>query len=281
MKITMDNHRWHGNLELVYSKRNKVTQIDRAFSQAPLKIQRPFYPESKEICHSIILHTAGGIVGSDLLAQKIHLKNNASAAITTAAATKIYRSSGESAQQTIDISLEPQATLEWLPQETIVFAGAKYRQDVRIELAPTAQFLAWEITRFGRTARGERFITGEWRSNTEIWREGKPLWIDRQFLQGSEVNCQSLNALAGCAIVASLIYIGSPIDREMIDRSRLLWSEKGYLGEAGVTQTLGDGLLCRYRGNSTSEARRWLTDVWHLLRSQLLDRPSIHPRVWN
>jgi urease accessory protein len=275
-----DKDRWHGNLELVYTHRQNATRITHSLSQAPLKIQRPFYPEGKEICHSIILHTAGGIVGSDLLDQKIHLQANANATITTAAAGKIYRSNGNVARQKIDISLDPQATLEWLPQETIVFSGAKYQQDLRIELASTAHFLAWDITRFGRTAKGERFIDGEWRSNTEIWRDSKPLWIDRQFLQGSEINCNSLNALAGCAIVASLIYIGQPVNKDIITQARFLWSDKGYAGEAGVTQTLGDGLLCRYRGNSTSNVRHWFTDVWDLLRSQLLNRSTIKPRVW-
>ncbi len=274
-----DKNRWQGNLELVYTHHQNATRITHSLSQAPLKVQRPFYPEGKEICHSIILHTAGGIVGSDLLGQKIHLQANANATITTVAAGKIYRSNGDVARQKIDIFLDRQATLEWLPQEMIVFSGAKYRQDVRIELAPTANFLAWDITRFGRTARGEKFLDGEWRSNTEIWQDSKPLWIDRQFLQGSEINCNSLNALAGCAIIASLIYIGQPVNKEIITQARLLWRDKGYEGEAGVTQTLGDGLLCRYRGNSTSNVRHWFTDVWDLLRSQLLNRSTIKLRV--
>jgi urease accessory protein len=277
----MNTNRWYGHLELTYTKDRDLTRIARSLNQAPLKIQRPFYPEGRDICHSIILHTAGGIVGSDRLSQKIHLQPQAHATITTAAATKIYRSNGDSAQQNTNITIEPQAILEWLPQETIVFAGAKYRQDTRIELAPTASFLGWEITRFGRTARSERFLEGEWQSNTEIWQNNQPLWIDRQFLQGSEINCNSLNALAGCAIVASLIYLGRPIDREIVDRSRHLWHSQDCAGEAGVTQTLGDGLLCRYRGNSTNHVRNWFTKVWYLLRSELLNRSTIKPRVWN
>ena len=39
-----------------------------------------------------------------------------------------------------------------------------------------------EITRFGRSARGEKFCFGNWRSHTEVWQQGQPLWIDRQWL---------------------------------------------------------------------------------------------------
>jgi Urease accessory protein UreH len=112
---------WHGRLNLVYANRDGSTQIIRNEMQAPLKVQRPFYPEGKEVCHSVILHTAGGVVGGDRLSLNFHLQPNAKALITSAAAAKIYRSNGLESQQNIDIKLELGANLEWLPQETIVF----------------------------------------------------------------------------------------------------------------------------------------------------------------
>ncbi|WP_434221503.1 urease accessory protein UreD [Limnospira platensis] len=114
----------------------------------------------------------------------MHLQENTHALITTAAAAKLYRSLGEVARQRIQIQVDSGAYLEWLPQESIVFNGAIYRQDLRIDLGPDARLLLWEINRFGRSDRGERFVQGEWRSQTEIWQQGRPLWIDRQHLQG-------------------------------------------------------------------------------------------------
>jgi urease accessory protein len=154
---------WHGKLNLVYSDRQNKTRLIKSQNQAPLKVQRPFYPEGQSICHSIILHTAGGIVGGDKLSSNIHLQPHVKALITTAAANKIYRSNGLQARQNIDIIIDNHAYLEWLPQETIVFNDANYRQDIRIELATEAKFIGWEINRFGRTARGEKFLKGEWR----------------------------------------------------------------------------------------------------------------------
>ena len=85
---------WHGRLNLVYANRDGSTQIIHNQMQAPLKVQRPFYPEGKEICHSVILHTAGGVVGGDRLSSNFHLEPNAQALITSATASKIYRSTG-------------------------------------------------------------------------------------------------------------------------------------------------------------------------------------------
>jgi urease accessory protein len=270
---------WHGSLDLVYVHDNGTTKLIHNQVRSPLKVQRPFYPEGEAVCHSVVLHTAGGMVGGDRLSQTIHLKPNAQALITTAAASKVYRSNGQDARQTIELQIEAGAYLEWLPQETIVFNGAIYQQDLRVELAPQASWLGWEITRFGRSARGETFLQGEWRSHTEVWQQGHPLWIDRQWLPAGEDIINSPHGLAGQPIVATLSWIGQPVSREILDTARILWNSKERQGEAGVTQLIS-GLVCRYRGASTLEVRNWFTDIWQLLRLSSVGRSVTKPRVW-
>ncbi|MFN6566497.1 urease accessory protein UreD [Dendronalium sp. ChiSLP03b] len=267
---------WHGKLNLVYADRQNTTQLIYNHHQAPLKVQRPFYPEGAKVCHSVILHTAGGVVGGDRLSLNFHLQPDAQALITTAAASKIYRSNSLQARQTIEIQVDAGACLEWLPQETILFNGAIYRQDLRVELATGANYLGWEITRFGRSARGEKFLQGEWRSHTEIWQQGVPLWIDRQWLLGNEEIFHSPHGLFGKPIVGSLVWVGNPVSVEIVEKTRNLWNGEG---EAGVSQ-LQNGFLCRYRGYSTSEVRNWFTAVWQMLRVNFLSRGNCIPRVW-
>ncbi|MEQ9238848.1 urease accessory protein UreD [Coleofasciculus sp. E2-BRE-01] len=271
---------WQGSLELAYADDQGKTCLVRDRITSPLKVQRPFYPEGQRVCHTIVLHTAGGIVGGDRLSQTIHLQENAQALITTAAASKIYRSNGQRARQKIQIKVEAGACLEWFPQETIVFNGAVYQQQMTVELAPGASWLAWEITRFGRTARKERFLQGDWRSHTEIWQQGRPLWIDRQWLPGGEAVLDSPHGLAGQPIVGTLIWMGPPVSSEIIDNARSLWTATQRQGKAGVTQTQAQGLLCRYRGSSTTEVRNWFTQVWQCLRLTYLGRNVSQPRVW-
>nr|WP_238393263.1 urease accessory protein UreD [Myxacorys almedinensis] len=245
--------------------------------QAPLKVQRPFYPEGDEACHTVIMHTAGGIVGGDRLSLDIRLLPNSNALLTTPAAAKVYRTQGREARQTVAIAVAASAVLEWLPQETIVFDGALYRQDLRIDLAPNAHWIGWDMTRFGRTARGEKFINGVWRSHTEVWQNDRPVWIDRQWLPGSDVLFHSPHGLAGSPIVGSFAYIGQAVDPELVQAARSLWS--GTLGETGVTR-LQTGMLCRYRGTSTIEMRQWFIAVWQLVRATLFKRSVCIPRVW-
>lgn len=278
---------WQGHLQLVFGcDRPHSTQLQRSQMQAPLKVQRPFYPEGEAICHSVILHTAGGVVGGDRLNFDIHLQPNAKALITTAAASKLYgsrdRHPGSLAVQTTRIRIGSGACLEWLPQETIVFNGARYQQQLRVDLAPDALWLGWEISRFGRTARGERFLQGEWRSQTEIWQNDRPLWIDPQWIEAGEQMLNSPHGLAGCPVVGSFALVGCAIEPDVVQQARHLWAETRSLDSAsgiGVTRLMV-GLLCRYRGHSTAEARRWFTAVWNLLRMQTLGRSACCPRVW-
>ncbi len=287
---------WQGKLELEFADRSAKTILSRSLVQAPLKVQRPFYPEGDAICHSVMLHTAGGIVGGDRLSIAVQVEPNAQALLTNAAATKVYRSNGPEAQQLIHLQVASGACLEWLPQETIVFDGALYRQHLKVELAADATWIGWEITRLGRTARKERFASGEWRSQTEVWHNNHLIWVDPQWIQGGSTMIDSLHGLAGCPVIGSLAFVGQSVSKALVEKARLCWlsaqealpspaaepqtdASLASLGQIGVTR-LPLGMLCRYRGHSTAAARRWLIAVWQLLRQEYRARPICIPRVW-
>ena len=267
---------WLGELELAYAWQRGRTVACRTYASAPLKLQRSFYPEGGHICHNVLLHTAGGYVGGDRLQQTITLQPHCHALITTAAAAKVYGRAQQPVDNRVHCHIGEGASLEWLPQETIVFNGAQYRHQLHIELATTAQVCLWEMTRFGRTARGEAFLTGHWRSHIDVWQAGVPLWIDRQHLDGTL--CTALNGLAGRTLVGTLAWIGTTVTPDQIMALRELASP--FQGELGVTRLIR-GVVCRYRGHSTPELRQWFMAAWHLLRQTLHpDQPRHHPRVW-
>ena len=147
---------------------------------------------------------------------------------------------------------------------------------MRVELATGASYLGWEITRFGRSARGEKFLEGEMRSHTEIWQNGIPLWIDRQIVPGSQEVFHSPHGLAGNPVVGTFVGVGFPLSQEIINQARSLIIQNS---DTGVTR-LQHGFLCRYRGNSTSEVRNWFTNIWQILRQSCLNRGNCIPRVW-
>lgn len=243
-------------------------------AKAPLKLQRPFYPEGP-VCHGVMLHTAGGIAGGDRLDVSLTLEEQARALLTTAAASKVYRSAGAAAQQHIAITVGPGAGLEWFPQETILFNGARYHQDVRVSLAEDAVWMGWDVVRLGRSARQETFDRGIWRSLTVVEQGGQPLWVDPQCLPGGSTVLTSPAGLHHCPVVGTFVAAGREVPRTLVEACRQSRPE----AEAGVTRLMR-GLLCRYRGQSTAQAKQWFEQVWNLLRQHYYGRPSCRPRVW-
>ena len=290
---------WQGKLELTYRAEQRsgqpTTAIAHSYTEAPLRLQRPFYPEGPARCQSVIVHTAGGMVGGDRLDFDIRLEANTQAMLTTAAAAKIYRSKGPEAIQNIQVHVARGACLEWLPQETIVFNQANYRQQMRVVLEPGAQWLGWEVTRLGRTAMDEQFVAGHWRSRTEVYQQQddsvRPLWIDRQWLPGSPETWISPHGLNSCPVIGSFSWFGATFDDQLLAEIRAAWANQLAPPTecAGVTR-LNAGLLCRYRGHSTSLANRWFRQVWQCIRQAQLgqppsDQPQLAipakvPRVW-
>jgi urease accessory protein len=270
---------WQGTLKLTYAKRGEMTRVIDAYSQSPLKLQRSFHPDG-QTCQSLILHTAGGIVGGDRLNQEITLHPQAEASLTTVSASKLYRSSGPQSQQTLTMSLDRDAYLEYIPRESIVFDGAKFQQQLRVNLGENAVWLGWELLRFGRTARGERFNSGDWRSQTEVYRNGVPLWIDRQQLAGGSPLLDASNGLNGQPVVGTLAWIGQPVSPEIADKARHLWEMRDLEGEIAVS-CCQSGVICRYRGRSTQKASAAFLDLRQLLRQSHGDRPVTVPRVWS
>jgi urease accessory protein len=268
---------WRGSARLTYTHLQGKTVLAQGYAQAPMKLQRPLYPEGDAICHSVLVHTAGGMVGSDRIHIAADLTPHSRALVTTAAANKVYRSQGDTTQQVTQISLAAQTCLEWLPQETIVFNGAQFFQQTRIDLSPGAIWLGWDITRFGRSARGETFQQGHWRSHLEVWQGDRPLWLDRQFLAGGSDALTSRHGLAGCPVMGSLVLLGHAPDSAVLEQLRTV--EPPAPAAVGLTR-LQQGLLCRYRGTSSQQARQWFLALWAHLRPAYLNQAAHASRIW-
>ena len=244
----------------------------------PLRVQKPFYPAGASLAHLYILHPPGGVVGGDELYIDMLVSKKAKGLMTTPGATKIYRSDSKTMilQQTFVV--EEQATLEWLPQETIIFDGAFVDSTTKVNLVGNSKYIGWEIVCFGRPGADEVFEHGLVRMNLEIWRDDLPIWLDRTVFPGeTETNSifQAAWGLNSSPVMATLI--ASSCTQQIHEALTEQHLEKGSYS----TSLIEDVLVCRYIGACSQEAKTCFLEIWSQLRPRLLNRSPCPPRVWN
>ena len=265
---------WPAELELAYARHGKRTTPVRRRHLGPLRVQKHLYAEGPEVCQHIIVHPPGGIAGGDRLDISATVGSGAWAQLTSPGAAKWYRAAGP-AYQSLTLRVEAGATLEWLPQETIIYAAAQAELTTYIELLGDAKLLYWDIVALGRPASGERFDTGHFQAQLNIRRDGQLLWHERQRIQGGDGLLDSPIGLAGKPVFATLLISGE-IDSDLLEHCRNLSTPV-----RGDLSQLPGLLVARCLAGEALHARAWLIELWHLLRPALLGREAVPPRIWS
>lgn len=265
---------WNAELELGYARFDESTRPVLRRHSGPLRVQKHLYPEGSEVCQHIIVHPPGGIAGGDRLNISATVGNGAWAQLTSPGAAKWYRAAAP-AFQNVQLRVEAGATLEWLPQETIVYSAAQAELTTTIELEGNARLFYWDIIALGRPASGERFDAGHFQAQLDIRRDGELLWHERQRVVGNDGLLDSPIGLDGQPVFATMIVCGE-IDAYLMERCREL------PGRAHGDLTQLPGLVvARCLCDEALHARAWLIDIWRLLRPELLGREAVAPRIWS
>ena len=251
----------------------------------PLRILKPLYPEGDDICHAVIVHPPGGIVAGDSLAVDLRVDSGARALATTPGAQKWYRSTGAAASAITRLQVADDAHLEWMPQETMVFDGARARQSLEITLAPKARFFGWEMLCLGRTTRGERFATGEFRQSIRLVRavDGAPLWRECMLLHGNDPLMSSTLGFRDLPVAATA-WIALPDDQSGLATAEVLAAVRDELGDAtlaAVSSPEAGLAVIKAMGEAPEAVRNLLIGVWKRIRLQVFGREPQLPRIWS
>ena len=267
---------WRAELALRYERRGTRTVLAARRHAGPMLVQKAFYPEGEDVCHGIVLHPPGGIVGGDQLTLDVAVGPQARALLTTPGATKWYRSAGAEARLSVRFHVAPGAALEWLPQPTIAFDRMLGRSDCAIEVDEEGCYIGWELLCLGRTASGERLREGRFLTSTQVARAGVPLWIERAAIEGGSRLLDSPVGLDGHPISGTLVAVARRMPPDLIAACKAV--RPGH-GRCGVTRLPGL-IVARYLGDRAEAAFGYFVDLWKILRPALLDRDAAPPRIW-
>jgi urease accessory protein len=130
------------------------------------------FPACEDGLDAVIVNVGGGVASGDIVDLAIEASAGARLRVTTQAAEKVYRSAGSAATLRTRARVEAGASLALMPQETILFDGARLAREVSLDLAAGAWALLADMTVFGRLAMGETATRGALRDRWRVRRDG-------------------------------------------------------------------------------------------------------------
>ena len=210
-----DLQRAEGAVRIVLSGSESGTHVKEVFQQSPLRI---LFPSTMAgvVEEAVLLNTAGGIAGGDRLKCGVTALANASIAVTSQAAEKVYRALTVPAQSATRLKVCTAAKLAWLPQETILFNWARLSRTTEIELTHGAELLALEWLVLGRAAHGEKMTGGHIADSWRVKKDGQLIWAD-SFRATDEVfpHLHRKALLSDCKAFGTLVYFGPCLDARL------------------------------------------------------------------
>lgn len=203
-------------------------------------------------CEAMIVNTGGGIAGGDGLVLEAACEPGATATISTQSAEKIYRAQTDPARITVDLSIGEGAALAWLPQETILFDGAKLERRVDVAMAADAKLTLCEAVICGRSAMGERMESGLLSDKWFIRRDGKLVHADCLRLDGAIADrMERSTAGKGARAFATILRVApdaaafvEPL-RERLAAAPLDWGVSSWDGVLAVRLCAADAAALR------------------------------------
>ena len=273
---------WHAQLDLDYRLETGRT-VARHVHSGPLRILQSLYPEGDGVCHNVLVHPPGGLVGGDTLDLNIGVVSGAHGLLTTPGATRFYRSDGEAALQRTAIRVAKDARMEWLPLEAIAYNGCLAQNHLTLDLAPGAELLGWDITALGLPAASKPFESGHFCQHLEM----PGVWLERANIKACDaLLLNSSIGLAGHRCFATLFFVsGSALTRQRrqdaLDAARSLIQVHPLHATAGVTSPGGRVVLVRVLAPVVEPAMALLRGVWLAWRRQLWQLDAATPRIWS
>jgi urease accessory protein len=270
-----------GRLQLRFGRRGESTiLVSRRFA-APLQVLEPLSLAADGSAFVALLNTGGGLLGGDRLHTQLEVGHGAHVGVTTTAATKVYACPGARVLQETLVTVEDDATLEYVPMHVIPHAGAALDQSLHVDLAPGSRLILYDGLSLGRVARGERWVFRSLVSEVRVTESTRPLYWDRLRLTPDRAP-----RLSGVGGADECMYLGTVL---LCAPSRTEWG--GVMEEllelvgqqatvnAGTSLLARGGCLVRILAPSAHALTDFVHQVWATGRRHLLGLPPLDLRL--
>ena len=211
----------NGFLRLGFAHRDGRSVLSELSHRAPLLAQQALYYDEgmPDLPYVMMICTAGGVLQGDRYAVEIAIAENAQAHVTTQSATKIQEMDANFGAQTLDVALDENAYLEYLPDPIIPYRNARFISRTRIRLPQSATLLYSEVLLPGRTyyRSGERFEFALFSSSMRIERpSGETLCSEKYVIRPQRADVRARGVMGGFDVFANVLLFTPPAHAEGI-----------------------------------------------------------------
>lgn len=275
---------WKAGLRLDYA-RAEGRSVARFAHEGPLRILQSLWPEGPGVCHNVLVHPPGGLVGGDTLDIAITAAADSHGLVTTPGASRFYRCDAGEALQDVRIQLAAGSRLEWLPLEAIFYSGCAAHNRLRLQLEPGAELLGWDVAALGLPQAQQPFVAGSALQHIEL--EGEGGWLERGRIAGSDQRLlDGPLGLAGRRCLGSLFFAaGAELPRgrreALLDAARAVIEAHPLAASAAATAPGPRVVVLRVLAPLVEPALDLLKAVRRAWRPLAWGLPAAEPRMWN
>jgi urease accessory protein len=265
---------------MAFARRGARNVLARSRCTHPLRALAPFHAGDGSLC-LMILNPSGGMAGGDRLRIGARIGAGAAATLITASASKVYRTTGAPACQKFTATLEPGATLEYLPDHTIPHPGSILHQSAHITMAPGSRLIFYDAIAAGRVGRGERWQFKEIRSETIIRRGTRPIYISRANIVPDAMPLDQIGWMENFNYLATVVVagdsdndwsaLGAQLDAAIVDSPEI---------SGGVSEIAGGGCVVRLLTLSADTLNNIAAILWGIARRNLLGQQAFSLRKY-
>lgn len=253
-------------------QRDGATRLATLYQDGCAKIRLP--NTHSAALEAVLINTAGGLTGGDRMQWSAELAPGGRMVLTTQACERIYRSIGGPAFVETRLDVGPGAHLDWLPQETILFATSQLERRIEIDLSEASSLTAIEAVLLGRDAMGEAALDARLSDNWRVRRNGRLIHAEATRLDGTLAERNGLSLLSGCRAFASVLHVAASADQcaATLARLRALLPADGRIAASAN----GERLVVRALAQTGLALRRLIVPIL----SELSGAGSL-PRLWH
>jgi urease accessory protein len=258
----------HGRAELHFARHGQRTILHRQYATVPAQIIRPFYAPNDERAYVYLLTPTGGMLSGDQLDIHIVLEPGTQACLTTASATKVHPAADFPAEQSLRIDLGPGSSLEYLPEPTILFREARWRQRTVVHRAADSRLLITEGWSAGRVARQEVFVFSSLDASIEVYTAERLCLFDRMHVRPANYPAQQLGLWAARPhlLTMYLLQTTHPSPPWLHTMQAELASDHAIVG---LSQLATPGFVARILANEDEAMSHAAQLLWQKIRTDL------------